>query len=213
MFFRKKPSPNLGTTRIEAFSDGVFSIAITLLVLEIAIPTLTHTQLAHGELAAQLFDLWPKVLSYIISFAVIGIFWVGHNIMFHFIKKSDRTFLWLNILFLMAISFIPFPAALLGEYAPEITSVVLYGVVLCVAGILMNGMWSYATYNHRLVDSHLSTEFLKKARFVLLVAPVTYVIAVAFAFVHPTITLLLYALVPVVYILPSPIDELIEEIQ
>jgi hypothetical protein len=89
----------LSTTRIAAFSDSVFAFAATLLVLNIKVPELLPAQLT--ELPRQVFQLWPQLLSYIMSFVIVGIYWVAHHVMFHHIKRSDRLMLWLNITFLM----------------------------------------------------------------------------------------------------------------
>ncbi|NJR60718.1 MAG: DUF1211 domain-containing protein [Cyanobacteria bacterium CRU_2_1] len=131
------------TTRIEALSDGVFAIVITLLVLEIKVPQIS-ADLAVNELPTALFELLPNVLSYIISFLMIGIYWVAHHNVFRLLKGSDRLLLWLNLLFLMCLAFIPFPTALIGEYPEVGISVTLYGAVLLVAAIFFNLMWWYA---------------------------------------------------------------------
>ena len=210
LFRRITGRAGLTTTRIEAFSDGVFAIAITLLVLELAVPELTQGELMRGELAHRLFALWPKFLSFAISFGVISIFWVGHAIMFHFIRRSDRILLWLNSLLLMCISFIPFPAALIGEYAPDRAAVMLYGVTLMVAGMLFSLTWQYASHERRLVDARVPEHIVRLARKVVWAAPVVYAVAVAAAFFAPLASIAIYILVPLAYIVPSPIDEIVE---
>jgi uncharacterized membrane protein len=108
----RKEGP-LNTRRIEAFSDGVLSIVITLLVLQLSLPVLSASA-TDAELTRHLVEMIPKLFAYVISFAVVGIFWVGHHGVFHFVVHADRTLLWLNNLFLLSVGFIPFPAALLG---------------------------------------------------------------------------------------------------
>lgn len=102
------PSPGLNTHRIEAFSDGVFAVAITLLVLNLQVPQLAASAVSR-ELVAKLIELWPKLLIYVLSFVIVGIYWVAHHNSFHYIERSDRTLLWLNLLLLLCIVFIPFP--------------------------------------------------------------------------------------------------------
>ena len=109
---KDRPVAGLSTHRIEAFSDGVFAIAITLLVLNLQVPEIATV----SELASKLGALWPKLVSYVLSFMVVGIYWVAHHNTFHYIKRSDRNLLWLNILMMLFVVFIPFPAALLGQY-------------------------------------------------------------------------------------------------
>ena len=105
--------PGLETDRLETLADGVFAIAMTILVFEITVPDLATGEL--DQLGSKLLALWPKLLAYVISFIVLGIFWIGHHNQFAFIRRANRTFLWLNIVFLMLIAFIPFSAALLGR--------------------------------------------------------------------------------------------------
>ncbi len=198
------------TDRVEAFSDGVFAIAITLLILAISIPELSKEALLKGELITHIIALWPKLLSYIVSFSVIGIFWVGHHIMFRFIKRVDRILLWLNILFLMIISFIPFPAALLGEYGQEQTAIIIYGTTLFLAGISFEFLWVYASHNYRLIDKNLDSQRIARATKIVLIAPIIYLLAIIASFINPLWSIIIYILVPILYILPSPIDEFVD---
>src|SRR5215472_3201786 len=117
-------------TRVEAFSDGVFAIAITLLVLTVAQPR-TYSDLAH-ELATQ----WPSLAAYIVSFAVIGIMWINHHSVFMHLEHVDRGVLYLNLLLLMTIAFLPYPTGILGQALAKgegtRTAAVVYGVVMAV---------------------------------------------------------------------------------
>ena len=102
------------TSRIEAFSDGVFAIIITLLVLEIHVPQVQDKNIS-AALEHSLLAMTPKFLSYILSFVLVCIWWVAHHHLFHILKRSDRGLLWLNSLFLLWLAFIPFPTALMGD--------------------------------------------------------------------------------------------------
>jgi len=197
--------PGLSTNRIEAFSDGVFAIAITLLILEVRVP-----MVAEGEsLSHTLVAIWPKLVAYAVSFAVIGIFWIGHHIMFHYIKRSDRMLLWLNTMLLMTISAIPFAAALIGEYLHEPIAAAIYGIFLSVDGFLFYAVWAYASHKRRLTSPTLSTELISLAKKIILFAPVVYALAAGVAFINPLISDVLYLLVPIAYLIPSPIDRLV----
>ena len=114
--------------RIEAFSDGVFAVAITLLVLNFKV-----TGLDRSDLRNQILGQWPHLLSYVLSFVIVGVYWVAHHTLFHFVKKTNRALLWLNNFFLMTIVFLPFPAGLLGEYPGSELSILLYGSTLIAA--------------------------------------------------------------------------------
>src|SRR5438132_1257264 len=100
--------------RLEAFSDGVFAIASTLLVLDLHVPELAAVARTRGGLWGALLAQWPRLLSYLISFGIVGFYWVGHHLMLHFVRHVDRRFLFLNVVFLMLVAFMPYPAAVLG---------------------------------------------------------------------------------------------------
>jgi uncharacterized membrane protein len=128
-----RPVAGLSTNRLEAFSDGVFAVAITLLVLNLQVPQIAVV----SELVPKLGALWPKLLSYALSFVIVGIYWVAHHNTFHYIKRSDRNLLWLNILLMMRIVFIPFPTALLGQYPEQQVSVIIYAGTLVITGLVL----------------------------------------------------------------------------
>jgi uncharacterized membrane protein len=118
-------------SRVLAFSDGVFAIAMTLLVIGIVVPDLKHGDSVH-ELADALGDLIPNITSFSISFAVIGRYWAAHHQFFGLLKAIDARFIGLNLLYLAFIAFLPFPTALLGEYFDNPLSVVLYAVTVAI---------------------------------------------------------------------------------
>jgi len=195
----------MSTGRIEAFSDGVFAIVVTLLVLEIHVP---HVQgpnvsaaLAHG-LAAMV----PKFLSYVLSFAIICIWWIAHHHLFHLLKKSDRGLLWLNCVFLMCLAFIPFPTALMGDYPGERIAVVLYGVVMTLAGTAFSAMRYYAFYSSSLMDTDIEPGLLNAAMRKSLAGPILHLLAIGFAFVDTRFTIALYVIVPMLFIVPSRLE-------
>lgn len=210
MFFPKKNyQPGLSPKRIEAFSDGVFTVAITLLVLGIALPVLTPLEVSEGKLLPALIALWPKFLVYAVSYFIIGIFWSAHHIMFHYIHRSDRVLLWLNLVFLLTISFLPFPVALIGQYYQDMTAIILYGSTLFLAGLFFALIWMYATHGHRLVAKDLDPRIIALGMKIILLAPIAYGVALLLALINPLYSLVLYVLVPIFYLLPSPVDELV----
>jgi uncharacterized membrane protein len=146
----------MDTNRLEAFSDGVFAIAITLLVLEIKVP---HS----GEaLGAELLSLWPSYFAYSVSFIVIGAIWINHHAMFDHIVRADHQILLLNTLQLMFIAFLPFPTAVLADAlhnrADEAVATAFYGGTLAVIGVLVTAMWYYAAHEHRLLSESISRD-------------------------------------------------------
>ncbi len=133
----------LPPNRIEAFSDGVFAIAITILVLEIAVPLA-----AESDLLGALVGLWPAYLAYVISFLTIGWVWVGHAAITSRLERVDALFVRLNLLLLMAVAFLAFPTRLMADYfgerEPEQVAVTFYGIVLIVIAGLLRILWQYA---------------------------------------------------------------------
>src|SRR5947207_11879686 len=132
----------MATGRVEAFSDGVFAIAITLLILTITPPT-------HGELGHELLRLWPSYVAYIVSFLTIGIIWVNHHAIFRLFAGVDRTMLFLNVLFLMVVAFIPFPTdvVLANVRDPESrrAGALLYGCNMILLAIGFVVLWAYGS--------------------------------------------------------------------
>ncbi len=115
--------------RIEALADGVFAVAMTLLVLDIKVPELQSPS-ATAELPLKLLALWPKFLGYLISFVILGAYWVGHHMQLSFIRRADRPLLWINILFLLWVALVPFSTALLSEYSKSRVAIAIYGANL-----------------------------------------------------------------------------------
>ena len=138
-----------GTTRMEAFSDGVFAIAATLLVLEISVDS-AHT----GDLGSALLHLWPSYLAYATSFVTIGIIWMNHHTCVETMARVDRTFLFLNLLLLLTVSFLPFPTRLVADYLQrpgEQSAVYAYAATFVVMAVIYNIWWRYASAGRRLI--------------------------------------------------------------
>ena len=137
--------------RIVNLSDGVFAIAITLLILDIRVPDIPETMVS-SQLPGALLSLWPKYLGYILSFVGISAFWIIHHSIFRPIRSYDRILLYLNFLFLMGVAFVPFPTSLLGEYGDHQLPVAMYAATLAVGRLLLTAIHWYATRNDRLLD-------------------------------------------------------------
>jgi uncharacterized membrane protein len=139
-------NPTRRTARMEAFSDGVFAIAITLLVLDLAIPATTPAT----DLLDAVREEWPGYLGYIVSFATVGALWLGHNAVTDYLDRADTALLRLNLLLLLFVSFLPFPTRLLSEYVDkdqaERVASTFYGLVLLAAASLLALLWRYARH-------------------------------------------------------------------
>ena len=137
--------------RIVNLSDGVFAIAITLLVLDIRVPDIPENMVP-SQLPGALLSLWPKYLGYILSFVGISAFWLIHHSIFRPIRSYDRILLYFNFLFLMVVAFVPFPTSLLGEYGDHQLPVAIYAATLAVGRLLLTAIHWYSTRDDRLLD-------------------------------------------------------------
>jgi uncharacterized membrane protein len=189
------------TGRIEAFSDGVFAIAITLLVLDIKVPKLTPDQ----HLAQALLAQWPAYLSYITSFLVTGIIWANHHNMFKHILRADHTLIVLNMLFLMIMALIPFPTALLSAYMQDVNenhvAAIVYGGTFALGSLFFFLIRWYAGSNH-LIGQDIETHMWRRTMLRSLVAPAFYLLAIVVSLWNVGVCLVLYALIAVFYVIP-----------
>ena len=201
------------TNRIEAFSDGVFAIAITLLILDIHVPS---GPIPSGEgttwLLGQLVHQWPNYLSFFLSFLIVGVVWGNHHTMFSYIKRSNHFLIILNLLLLLSVVVIAFTAALLGHYlgtAGQQAAVMVYSGVLVIGGIFYNLLWWYASQNYRLIDRMLPPEVVRRVTRRYVFGPILYTLAFALSFFwNGTPGLILCILLALIYLLPTVADRI-----
>ena len=204
-FERKNRRPSSpGVERINAFSDGVFAIVITLMVLEIQLPNIPP-ELAAAELKGALWALAPRILAHFLTFALLGIYWVGHHTVFSFIKRYDRSLLWYNLVFLMFISLMPFPAGMIFEYGDQQITLILYCGVMVLAGISAAVMWWHASREHHLIDEQLPDEFIRLTYRRILLAPLLYLITIGLSYLNLTVAKLFLFLIVALYLFPNPL--------
>ncbi|HMS66102.1 MAG TPA: TMEM175 family protein [Ignavibacteria bacterium] len=192
-----------GTSRIEAFSDGVFAIVVTLLVLELRVPHLPEN-FTSQDVITELIHLTPKFVSFAMSFLVVAIFWVNHHQLFHSLDKTDRATLWYNNLLLFWLSFVPFPTAFIGEHPSSMIPVMLYGFAMFAAGFSFMLMLRHAIKANLFSPLHskeLIEQGVKKGR----IGPVIYLISIVTALISVYISLAIFILVPVFYFVPQKI--------
>ncbi|MGL4619802.1 MAG: TMEM175 family protein [Chroococcidiopsis sp.] len=197
--------PFMSLNRFEAFSDGVFAIAMTLLVIEIKVPELSPANASTAIDA--LIHAGAHVLSYVTSFLVIGVLWLNHHALFHLLKRVDRTVLTLNLVLLMCIAFIPFPTALIGEYGKLQPIVMFYGLTLALTGIVYNILWFYVVRQYLWHYPPVDRRFIYQASLWSLGYPIFYLIASLLSLIDTTLSTILYILIPLFYLLPSVIDQ------
>ena len=199
----------MSTARIEALADGLFLIAMTLLALNIAVPVIAPGENASALLPGRLLNLFPAIALYAVSFVVLGIYWVAHHGQFRVIDAADRPFLWINILFMMLIAFVPFSTSLISRYPDVPLAVQTYGITLILIGGALHLHWWYATTGFRLIPPTTPPEIIRGARNRILLAPAVCVVAIIVAFVSPLTSIVMYALLPPFYIAPAALDRFV----
>lgn len=190
----------MNKTRLEAFSDGVFGFAITLLVLGIQVPALQTGN--DGELRKALLHALSQLVPYVTSFATIGIIWLNHHAMFHSVKRVEHTTLTLNLLLLLVVTFIPFPTAVLSRYGALPSSAFLYGCTLTALGMAFTLLWLHIT--RRGLSGVGNDARQQRGMFRRnLLGSLAYPAAALTALRFPRVSIAIYLLVAVYYFVPS----------
>jgi TMEM175 potassium channel family protein len=179
-----------GIGRILALSDGVFAIAITLLIITIAVPART----TDANLPKALLGLWPRYLAYFLSFLVIARFWVIHRLAFQLIARYDNALIWLNLLLLMVVAFLPFPTAVVGEHAGSPAAAVLYAMSVLLVSTASAAYWWYASGRGRLLRPDVGRSQVRAMRARSLSGPVFFALTVPVAVFAPNVAEVLWIL-------------------
>lgn len=189
----------MSTHRLEAFGDGVFAIAATLLILNVAVTGLK-------PLGRELIDIWPSYAAYAVAFLTIGVIWANHHTVIDQCKQVNRLFLLLNAIFLMLVAFFPFPTRLLAE---NLTSegaraaAIAYGVTGTLTAVMFNVVWLYASAGGRLLRDDADRRVVEGITRSYLPGPLIYLAATLLALVNPLLSAAIFAFVPVFYVVES----------
>lgn len=192
----------LGKNRIEALSDGIFAIAMTLLILEFHLPNLPANA-PNVEVAPALFHLWPKFLTYVVSFVSLGVYWVGHHNMYHCVRRADRTLLWLNILFFLFVSFLPFSTSVLNAFPQTQIAPLFFGANLTLIGWILYLQWIYACAQKEMLAGFVTPEYRNLVRSRFLTFPVVATFTMLVCFWSIEISLAVYLLLLPLYMIPG----------
>jgi uncharacterized membrane protein len=200
----------LSKNRIEALTDGIFAVVMTILILDISIPQISSNSAIGGiaagtELLKGLFDLWPKILSFGISFVILAIYWMAHHRQFNYVKHLNRTLIWINIMFLMATCILPFSTSLLAQYREQEISILLYGGNSIIIASLLYIQWWYVTTSHhsKLVDENLDHIIKTTLSRRLLFGIIVYLIAIEISFVYIQLSLFFFTIALIPAFLPD----------
>jgi uncharacterized membrane protein len=197
--------------RLEAFSDGVIAIIITLMILVIKIPDIPFA--ASGR---EIWNAWlnvlPQLIAYILSFVVIGVLWVNHHQFFHQLKHLDRKLLWYNLHLLFWMCIIPLPTAFLGEHFEKPEATALYGFNMFMTAFAFAIMREYVHKNEHLLIENLSTKMRKKLRVKVIAAASLYFLSIFTGYISIYISITIFILVIAAYFMPQniilePLDE------
>jgi uncharacterized membrane protein len=191
------------TTRLEAFSDGVFAIAITLLVLELGVSAETH------DLGAALLHIWPSYLAYVTSFLTVGVIWVNHHSLFNFVDRVDRALLFINSLLLMVVAFTPFPTRLIAEFlrrgSAEETAALAYGITFVIMAVIFQLLWRWMATGRRLIRADVPQHELDDITRTFTPGIPIYAGATLVALASPLASVALYLAIALFYALPPSV--------
>lgn len=192
--------------RLEALADGIFAVALTLLVLDIKLP--------EGMAFASNDDLWRHLTElerhfaiYVISFVVIGMYWISHHIQFHFIRYTDRRMIWINLFYLLLISFVPFTTDLVGDHQDLILPVELYGVTLLALSALSFLHLDYLSHRPYLTSHEFTPEVANLIKRRVLTFTLIPLSSMVIAFWNTRLALYIYLLLVLAHFFTGPVDE------
>jgi len=164
--------------RVVAFSDGVFAIAITLLILSIDVPDVNQDKLGEA-----LGDLGPQVFTYALSFIVVGLYWMAHHRVFRSVVRVDRTLLWINLALLGSVALLPLPTEILGKYGETTLATVVYAASLGLVGSLSVLIWWYI--NHAELTTPIAADLVRLGTLRAAIPPAVFLISIPIAFLSP----------------------------
>jgi uncharacterized membrane protein len=192
----------MSTSRLEAFADGVFAIAATLLILNVDSQVGSEP---HG-LGGRLIHIWPSYVAYAVSFLTIGIIWVNHHAVMHQIDRADRTFLLLTVGFLMVVAFIPFPTRLVAEHLRTDgarAAALTYGITLTATAVMFQAIWFYGSLGRRLLREDADPRVVSGITRSYLPGPWIYLTATLIALANPVASIVLFGAIALFYVAES----------
>lgn len=186
----------LGINRIEALTDGIFAISMTLLVLSINVPQVSGDD-SNAQLMGILSENWHQFEHYVLSFLLLALFWMIDHRQFRFIKRVNESFLWMNILVLMLVALMPFSTSFMTGYNDFQTPNLVFQANMMAIGLVYLAMWRYATHNYRLINrEEIGASEISSAMWMRLVTPALSLVAMGATFVSPAYSETVYIAVP-----------------
>jgi len=201
----QKNKLSLRSIRLEALGDGIFAVAMTIMAVELKVPSLKNQSLQ--AFLDAFHEVLPGLLCYAISFIVLGIMWFGHRMIFEYIGKTNRHFIYLGVLFYMMVCLVPISTKFLAENHLQWGTILVYGLNLSFCNLALYVQWLYGINHEGLLERELPGEVKKEARFLFLISPGVYVIAILFSLWLPIISIIIFIATPLLYIIPNKLDK------
>ncbi len=194
----------MASGRLESLGDGVFSVAMTILVIDVSLPKVQGN--SWNDFLHALYESWQVLLCYLISFIILGIMWFGHRMVFEYISKTNRYFIFLGVLFYMVVCFVPFSTKFLAANTLRWYAIALYGLNLSLCNLTLYAQWIYGIKRPSLHARTLPKEVKAEARKLFLISPLLYSVAIAISFFIPQISIGIYFITPILYLIPNKLD-------
>ncbi len=195
----------LRSIRLEALGDGIFAVAMTILAIELKWPELKDTSVQ--AFINAFHELSPRLFCYFISFVVLGIMWFGHRVMFEYIGRTNRYFIFLGILFYMMVCLVPLNTRFLAENSLQWGTIFIYGLNLSLCNLTLYAQWVYGIKHKGLLERELPLQVQKEAKFLFLISPVVYLFAIIISIWIPVISLGIFIITPLLYLIPNKLDK------
>ena len=196
---------SMSSTRLETMGDGIFSVAMTVLVIELRLPDVKGNSLS--DFMQALYGSRHQLFCYFISFIILGIMWYGHRMVFEYVSKTNRYFIFLGILFYMVICLVPFSTRFLAANTLRWYGIMMYALNLSLCNLALYWQWQYGIRRPSLRTRELPDEVKTEAQKLFLISPVMYGVAIAFSFFVPLVSIFIFFMTPVLYLLPNKIDK------
>jgi uncharacterized membrane protein len=190
------PEYHISKTRLETLVDGIFAIAMTLLVLGINIPKPLEA-VAPSVLPGLIGGLFPQVFLFIVAFLVLALFWLGHHRQFHFIQRVDPALLWISILILISIVFVPFSTDVAGDYPDVMEAALLFHANMFIVGLLFFVQWRYICRHERLCEPMPEKAVMRRGIYRSVLVPAVAVAGGILCIINPALSLLVYISLPI----------------
>jgi len=185
----------LPVERLTFLTDGLFAIVMTLTVLALDVPEIPSAQVA-SELPEAVWDQWPIFMSYVITFLVLGFYWVAHHAMYRYILYLDRPLIWLNLICLMFIAVLPFTTELHGDYPGDFFTILVYGGNLMLISLLFSAQWSYVGRHEGQLDPRADALYRRRVGNRSLVTTASFGLGILLALINPYLAVPMWSLTP-----------------